>query len=421
LKVKVSQLEPCRKLLKIEIPKEVVEEELDKVYQDINKVAQIPGFRKGKAPRRILEQHHSKTAKDEILKKLIPSGYSKAIREHRIMPVSAPEIGQVKLIEDQPLYFEVTIDVEPEVKLKRYKDIKIKKRVPKTTDKDVEEALSNLRERYAEYKPIEDREIKEEDYVIVDYEAQVDNETVDKREKIWFHIKIDKNKPNEIIKNLIGAKIGDEVKAREQANKKALIKVNVKEIREKHIPKLDEEFIKTVGDYKSVDELKEALREDIKKRKEQEVKFEVENQLFDSLIKLNPLDVPPSMVRRQTDELVKSAKSRLMYQGLKEEDITSREETLRKNLAKEAEKQVKLYFILDRIAEEEDIKVNDEDLKERLDNIAKQNKTEPEKIKEYLTKNNSLNSLKSQINHEKVIDFLLNEAKIKVQRTGLKD
>ena len=421
MKVKVSQLEPCRKLLKIEIPKEVVEEELDKVYQDINKVAQIPGFRKGKAPRRILEQHHSKTAKDEILKKLIPSGYSKAIREHRIMPVSAPEIGQVKLIEDQPLYFEVTIDVEPEVKLKRYKDIKIKKRVPKTTDKDVEEALSNLRERYAEYKPIEDREIKEEDYVIVDYEAQVDNETVDKREKIWFHIKIDKNKPNEIIKNLIGAKIGDEVKAREQANKKALIKVNVKEIREKHIPKLDEEFIKTVGDYKSVDELKEALREDIKKRKEQEVKFEVENQLFDSLIKLNPLDVPPSMVRRQTDELVKSAKSRLMYQGLKEEDITSREETLRKNLAKEAEKQVKLYFILDRIAEEEDIKVNDEDLKERLDNIAKQNKTEPEKIKEYLTKNNSLNSLKSQINHEKVIDFLLNEAKIKVQRTGLKD
>ncbi len=401
--------------MKIEIPKEVVEEELDKVYQDINKVAQIPGFRKGKAPRRILEQHHSKTAKDEILKKLIPSGYSKAIKEHRIMPVSAPEIGQVKLVEDQPLYFEVTIDVEPEVKLKRYKDIKIKKRVPKTTDKDVEEALSNLREKYAEYKPIEDREIKEEDYVIVDYESQVDNETVDKREKMWFHIKIDKNKPNEIIKNLIGAKIGDEVKAREQANKKALIKVNVKEIREKHIPKLDEEFIKTVGDYKSVDELKEVLREDIKKRKEQEVKFEVENQLFDSLIKFNPLDVPSSMVRRQTDELVKSAKSRLMYQGLKEEDITSREETLRKNLEKEAEKQVKLYFILDRIAEEEDIKVNDEDLKERLDNIAKQNKTEPEKIKEYLTKNNSLNSLKSQINHEKVIDFLLNEAKVKVQ------
>ena len=210
-------------------------------------------------------------------------------------------------------------------------------------------------------------------------------------------------------------KIGDEVKAREQANKKALIKVNVKEIREKYVPDLDEEFIKTVGDYKSVDELKEALREDIEKRKEQEVKFEVENQLSDSLIKLNPLDVPPSMVRRQVDELVKSAKSHLMHQGLKEEDIISREETLRKNLEKEAEKQVKLYFILDRISEEEDIKVNDEDIKERLNNIAKQNKTEPEKIKEYLIKNNSLDSLKSQINHEKVIDFLLNEAKVKVQ------
>ncbi len=423
MKTEILELEPCKRLLKIEIPEKIVEEELDRVYDDIRKVAELPGFRKGKVPRNLLERHYSKTAKDEVLKKLIPSGYSKAIEKHNLSPISLPKVNQVRFVDNQPLYFEVEVDIRPEVRLRRYKGLKIKRRTPQLTDKDVEESLNILRERYAEYKPVEKREIKEGDYVIVNYETSVDGKVIDKREGIWFNTKFNKGKTNDIIKNLIGAKIGDEIKVdivlpkdyfkKEYAEKGALMKIKVREIREKHLPQLNEEFVKNLGNYETLNDLKQALREDIRKRLEEEVRFELENQLSDILIKSNPLDVPASMVKEQTEELVKSAMRRLIYQGLKEEDVREKEEALRNNLKKEAEKQVKIYFILDSIAKEENIKVSDEDIKKRLDEIAERNKTKPDEIREYLTKNDSMEMLNSQILHEKVIDFLLNEARIK--------
>jgi trigger factor len=424
MKVKVLQIAPCQKLLKIEIPKETVDQELSKIYEDIRKVAEIPGFRKGKAPRKIIEQHHSKTAKDEVLKKLIPSGYSKAIKENSINPASMPDISQVKLVDNEPLYFEAKVDVEPEVNLRKYKGLKIKKRTPKVESKEIKQALEVLRDRFAEYKPVEGREIKEDDYVIADFETKVEGKTVDKKENSWFYIKKDnKVESDEVIKALRGTKIDTEVRVdttlpedyfkKEYINKPATIEVKVKEIREKKLPKLDKEFLKNIGDYKSQEELEEAVSVDIKKRKEQEIGFEVESQLSDSLVKFNPIQAPASMIKRQTDELVNSAKMRLRHQGLKDEDIKSRDEDLRKNMEKEAEKQVKLYFILNAIAKEENITVNDKDVEERLKRLAKQNKTEPDKIREYLTKNNSLESLRNQIEHEKTIDFLTSQAKIK--------
>jgi trigger factor len=420
---KVSDIEKCRKIVEIEIPKEIVNEELDRAYEFIRKDAEMPGFRKGKVPRKILEQQHSNIAREHVLRKLIPFGYSQAIEKHNIEPVAKPEIRNVELVKNKPLHFEACVDVKPEFKIKRYKGIKVKKPEPQVTNEDVEQALNILRESYAEYKSVEDRPIKEGDYVIVNFKTQVKDKTIDKREKIWFYIEENKAKSNDVIKALIGAKVQEKAEVettlpkdyfkKDYANKKALMKIEVEEIREKHLPNLDEEFLKNLGEYNTVEDLKEAISKDIAKRKQQEIKFEVERQLTDKLIELNPLDVPPAMVKNQIDELLKSAKTRLVHQGLKEEEVDQREEALRANLREDAEKQVKMYFLLNRIANEENIEIDETTLQQKLKQLADQNKTDPQKIKEYLAKNDSLEALKSQIKQEKTIEFLLDNAKVK--------
>ena len=424
MKVDVLQLEPCKRLLKIEIPKEAVAEELESVYKEIKKVAQVPGFRKGKAPRQILEKYHFQDAKDEALKRLIPSGYSAALKKLKISPVSLPEIDKIKFEENKPLYFEAAIDIKPEIKIKKYKELSINRKKLILDEKEVEGTLNLLRERLAEYKTIDTRPIKDGDYIVADYECSVDGKVTEKKEKLWLCIKDDKKQPNsDIVNKLKGANISQEVEIKtnlpkdypkaDAAGKEAVFKIVIKEIKEKSLPPLDNEFVKNIGDYKTLDELKEAIRKDIKLKKESEIKANMELQLSELLLKLNPIDAPSSMISGQTEELVKSAKTRLMYQGLKEEEIKLREKELREGFKVEAERQVKMHFILDAIIESENIICEEEDLKLRLEEIAGKHGRSPEEIREHLTKDNSLEALKDQLCHEKTIDFLIKEARIK--------
>ena len=423
MKVKVSKVKPTKFLLKIEVPQDIVSQKMDTVYKEIGKVANIPGFRKGKVPREILEKHHGQDAKDEALKQLIPESYQQAIREHDIMPISLPQIQGVKFEAAQPLYFEATIDVKPEVKLKKYKGLKIKKRKVEVAEKEVDETLEGIRERFAEYKPIEGRPVQEGDYVVADYEAKEGDGEVEKKENAWFFVKDDGRNLKEIVSALKGANNGDKLKVeavmpkehfkKELAGKKIEFNIEVKEIKEKNLPPVDEEFVKNLGQYESLEKLKDAIRDDIKHRKEHEVKADTEQQIAQQLIKLNPVEAPESMVNQQLEELIKQVKQRLMYQGLKEEDIKAREPEIRNNMLKQAEDQVKIYFILDEIIKQEDIKVAEEDRKKHIDKIAQHNRTTPDKIKEMIDKNDTWSSLDDQIRHEKALDLLIEEASVK--------
>jgi trigger factor len=422
LKVSVSDLSPCKKVIKIQIPQDVVNKELDEVYKEISKAAEIPGFRKGKAPRNVIEQHHSKAARDEVLNRLIPRTYSEAVKEHNIDPVAYPQVSGVKFIDNQPLCYEATVDVKPQIKLKKYKGLKAEKRKLKVDDSEIEDTLNSIKERFAEYKTIDDRAAKEGDFVVADYEFEAEGET-EKRDNAWFSISNNANEIKEITEKLKGVKPNDEleVKAKlpdnypkkEFASKEANFTIKVKEIKEKKLPELDEQFIKGLGDYKSVDEFMEALKKDVTQRKESEIKVELERQIIEQLIKFNPLTVPESMIEQQSEQLVKDLKMRLAYQGMPQEMIDKQEETLRKNAAKDAENQVKVFFLTDEIAKTENIEASDEDLKNRLELLAKQNKTDVKQIKEYLQKNNSIENLKDQIKREKVLGYLISEAKIK--------
>jgi len=422
LKVSVTEVNPCKKVLKINIPNDIVQKELDIVYKEIAKVAEVPGYRKGKAPRNIIEQRHSKEAKDEVLNRLIPQTYTQAIKDHKISPVAHPEVSQVKFADGEPLYYEAVVDVRPAVKLKKYKGLNVSKRKLKIDDSEIEEAIKMAKEKFAEYKTIDGRAAKDGDFVVADYEFTIDGKT-EKRDGAWFSLGDNPNEIKEITTKLKGAKPNDEIEVKaklpenypkkELIGKEADFKLKVKEIKEKSLPKLDDEFVKGLGDYKTVADFKEALKADTKARKENEIKLEVEKQLAEQLIQLNPMTVPESMIKSQATQIVKDVKMRLAYQGLPQEEIDKQEELLFNNALKDAEGQVKVYFLTEEIAKTENITCSEDELEKRLELLAKQNKTDIEKIKEYFQKNNSIDTLKEQIEREKVIDYLVTEAKIK--------
>jgi len=356
------------------------------------------------------------------LNRLIPQTYAQAIQDNNISPVAHPEVSQVKFSDGEPLYYEAAVDVKPVVKLKKYKGLSVSKRKLKIDDSEIEEAIKMVKERFAEFKTIEDRAAKEGDFVVADYEFTIDGKT-EKRDGAWFSLADNPNEIKEITDKLMGAKPNDEIEVKaklpenypkkELIGKEADFKLKVKEIKEKSLPKLDDEFVKGLGDYKTVADFKEALKADTKARKENEIKLEVEKQIAEQLIQLNPMTVPESMIKSQATQIVKDVKMRLAYQGLPQEEIDKQEELLFNNALKDAEGQVKVYFLTEEIAKTENITCSEDELEKRLELLAKQNKTDIEKIKEYFQKNNSIDTLKEQIEREKVIDYLVTEAKIK--------
>ena len=422
MKVEVKELEPCRRLLEIEVPAEVVQIRFDQFYAELGKTAKVPGFRSGKAPRNILEMRYQGHARDEVLKRLIPDSYREAMRSHSLAPVDLPEISEVKFERDRPFSFKATVDIRPEVKLGNFKGLKVLKRKAEVRAEEVTKALVELQEASAQYVAVEARPVQMGDYVSVDLEGFVGEASIDKRNDLW--LAVDKGSYLAgVPEGLVGARQGEtkdinvtlpeDFAKKEFAKKKAAFKVRVKEIKEKRLPPLDDELATSLGEFKSLDDLREAVKRDLGVRKDIECRTDVENQILDQLIKRSSFEVPGSLVRRQTERLVREAKARLLYQGLKREEIDSQEELLGKTLTSDALRQVKVAFILGEIADREKIEASDGDIERRIKEIARRSNQQPEEVRAYLEEKELLDNLRNELRTQKTLDFLVASAKVK--------
>src|SRR3989344_1785976 len=193
MRTKAKAIEECATLFEIAIPKETIAKAFEEVYEEISKVANIPGFRAGKAPRDLVKKHYSQNAKEEVLKRMIPHAYKHALEEHKIAPIGLPEISDVVFAEDEELSFKAKVDTRPKFKLKEYKGIKIDKKKISINDEDVEKTLASLREINAKYvPPQDDRPVAMGDYLICDMECFVDSKPAHKkRENIWLVVEKD--------------------------------------------------------------------------------------------------------------------------------------------------------------------------------------------------------------------------------------
>ncbi len=276
MKAELKKIDACKRQLNIELSKEIIDKKFEEVYKEIGKQANIKGFRPGKVPKDILIKHHAQLAREEVLKSLIPEYYQKALMEQSLAAVDLPEIQDIKFTDDF-LSFKAEFEIRPEIKIKQYKGLKVKRKSADVSDDDVEKALDYLKK------------------------SKGDKEEV----------------------------------------------------------KIDDDFAKGMG-YPSLKELREMLRKQLEISKEQQVKMDVENQVIEQLIKNSDLAVPQGSVVKQLDYMVKQTKQNLAYQGMKQEDVEKKDEELRKRFKDDAAKSVKVFFILDKIAELENIKIEKE-------------------------------------------------------------
>ncbi len=420
----VEEISSIKKKVNVEISGEQVTKEVESFYQQVGKQAKIKGFRPGKIPRGILERHFKDYVKSEVIQKLIQETYPAALSEKDLHPVSPPVIDPGELESGKPFQYSATVEVKPEIKIEGYIGLNIEGKKEGVREEEVEERLKGLQNLHAQLKTVpEPRPIQSGDHVIIDYEARMDNKPLEEGKAVDFTVEVGSGRFIPALEEkLVGLNQEEEKKIevpfpedygyKKWAGKTVSFLVKVKEIKEKVLPPLDDEFAKDLGDYASLEDLKAKLKEEIEKEKELMLDRQLKDQMVEQLIQANSFEIPESMVVEQAKALVSDTKLRLASQGIALKNLNIPEEKLQEDYREVAQKQVRTYLILEKIAIQEGMTVTDEEADERLQSISERTHQKLDVVKRYYEKNGLIPELKTGILTDKTLNFLLEKANI---------
>lgn len=415
----VEEITPTVRKLKINIPSSVVEEEITNAYNKLKTYAKIPGFRVGRVPQAILEKKFSRDIENQVLEKIVPEFYSKAVKEAQIFPITYPNIdGDLKILKNQPLSFTATVEVKPEIKNLNYEGIILKEKTFSVEDKEIDSAIRILQENKAFLK-VSEGHVKEGDVAIIDCRAFVDGREIKELAlKDYPFILGSPSLPKEFSDTVSDKKKGEnfEIKINFEAThpnkniagKEVLFKVAIIELKEKVVPTLDDEFTKGFN-CSNIEELRKKIYENIYNRKKNQVNNEYNKELLDNLISNHDIEVPASMANRELEFLIYGARQDAMRQG----KAVKTDEELKKEYESKARENVKGIIILESVGRKEKIEVSDDDVKQAIDEIAVENGLKPEEVKKlYIMKEGSLDGLKNRLYTDKVLNLVLSKAVI---------
>ena len=424
MRVNVEEIDSIKKKVNVEIPEDQVIREVDSFYGELRKKAKIKGFRPGKVPRNILERHFKDYVRAEVIQKLIQGTYPQALSEAKLNPVSNPLIDPGEIEGGKPFHYTATIEVKPEIKLEGYTGLKIEGRKEGPKDEEVEERLKNLQNLHANLRTVsEPRPIQTGDFVILDYEARMENKPLEEGKATDFTVEVGSGRfiPDFEVK-LVGLKpeedkdievsFPEDYGYKKWAGKTLSFHVKIKEIKEKILPPLDDEFAKDLGDYSSFEDLKSKLKGEIEKEKELALQRHLKDQMVDQLLQANPFEVPESLVKERAETLVSDTKMRLATQGVDFKNLGISEEKLHEDYQEMAKRQVRTFLILEKIADQEGIKVTDEEAENRIREISERMHQKFDVVKRYYEKNELIQEVKAGIMSEKTLNFLLDKASI---------
>ncbi len=430
MNVKVEKTDKNIVTLEIEVAKEIFEEGMEKAYRKNVKSIALPGFRKGKAPRKFIEKYYGEAVfYEDAINFVCPNAYDKAIEENKISPVAQPEIEIVQIGNGDNLIFKAVVTVKPEFELGEYKGIKVDKIEYIPTDKDIDAEFARMQEQNARIITVEDRPVENGDIVTIDYEGFVDGTA--------FAGGADKNHDLTIgsgqfipgfEEQLIGKECGSEIEinvtfpteyhAEELKGKDAMFKVTIHSIKKKELPALDDEFAKDVSEFDTFDALKADVTEQLTKAGETRALRETEDKIMEAIAEATEIDIPQAMIETQIDKMMDDFRYRLSSQGLTLEqyaEYTGMPITeMRKQYADNAQKAVKGSLILEKIAETEAIKATDEEIEAELQKMADTYKMELDKIKKIMGDN--LDGIAADLTTNKTLEFLVKNAEIKKAR-----
>ncbi len=416
--------------LTIEVGKEEFEKAMEQTYRKNVGRMSVPGFRKGKAPRKIIEKMYGEGVFfEDAVNMCYPEAYDKAVEESKIQPVDHPQI-MVDDISPEGFTFKATVTVKPEVKIEGYKGLTVEKGRVSVTEKDVKEELSRMVDRNARLVTVE-REVKDGDTVVFDFEGFVDDKPFEggKAENYTLGIGSGMFIPG-FESQMVGKKVDEpfdvnvtfpeEYQAKELAGKPAVFKCLIHEVKETQKPELDDEFAKDVSEFDTLDELKADLKTKIREQKEKVAESEYDEKLIDAMLEHFEADIPEVMIEAQIDRIVEDFGYRLSMQGvtldmyLKMNDMSM--ESFRKLFREQGEKQVKVRLALEEIAKLENMEVSEEELEKEFASLAEQNKIDVERVKQLLP----AQSLKDDLLTQKAVELIKSTAKKPAKKTAKK-
>ncbi|APC48107.1 trigger factor [Virgibacillus halodenitrificans] len=413
-------------VLTIEVSPEEFDKALDQAFKKVSKDVQIPGFRKGKIPRKIFENRFGvESLYQDAVDIVLPDAYMKAIEETNIEPVAQPEVDIETIEQGKPLVFTAKVTVKPEVKLGEYKGLEVEEQSVEVTDEDVEKEIEHQREHHAELVVKEEGTVEEGDTVVIDFEGFLGDEPFEggKGENHSLEIGSGQFIPG-FEEQLVGKKAEEDTEisltfpedyhAEELAGKEATFKVKIHEIKSKELPELDDEFAKDVDEeVETLDELKKKKKEELEEQKKQEAENQKRETLLEKASENTEVVIPEAMVDTELDQMVKEFEQRLQMQGMTLEMYSQFSgqdvDALKEQMKEDAEKRVKTNLTLEAIVENEDLEVSEDDLNAELENMASMYGTDVEQLKQMLGGNTD--ALKGELKMRKAIDFLVENSK----------
>ena len=427
MSVQVENLEKSMAKLTIEVSAEKLEEALQEAYNRQKNRISLPGFRKGKVPRNMVEKMYGpEIFYEDAFNEVAQEALEEAVEENKLDVVSRPEVDVKQMEKGKDLIFTVVMQTKPEAEVSKYKGIEIKKVEYNVTDEDVEHELHHMQEHNSRLISVDDRAVESGDTTTIDFEGSVDGVPFEGGKAENYDLEIGSNTfiPG-FEDQIIGMKIDEEkdvkVKfpeeyfSKELAGKDAVFKVKLHEIKKKELPELDDEFAKDVSEFDTLDELKADIKAKQEKQNEEKTKYETQDAVIKALCEKTKVEIPSGMVEMEVENMLKDFEQRLAYQGLNLEQyfkmMGKTEEEVKKEYEPQAIEGIKSRLALEAVIKAEKIEATDKEVEDKMKEMAKNYGKENDE--EFLKNENVRNYIKQGLESEKAIDFLVKNAKIK--------
>ncbi len=428
MKVKVEKVENKANEIKLEFTVEAqkFDEAIQDVYKKNAKYFNIPGFRKGKAPFKMVEKTYGiQIFYEDAFNEIAGEVYAKGLEDNKIEAVSKPKIDIIQIEAGKDLIFTAVVQTKPEVTLGKYKGIELKKVEYNVSDEDVNHELEHIAEHNARLVSVEDRAVENGDITIIDFEGFIDGKAFEggKAENHELEIGSGKFIPG-FEEQIIGMKIDEDkdikvtfpkdYPAKELEGKEAIFKIKLHEIKKKELPEINDEFAKDASEFDTLDEWKKSIREKLEKANTSKAKFETEDNAIEEVCKASKVDIPSGMIETQIDNMEQDISSRLSYQGMKLDQylqmIGKTKQEFRDEYKEEAEKQVKRNLVLEAIMKDAEIEATKEEVETKIKEMADIYGKKEEEIKENAQ---LIKYVEESIKTEKTIQYIVDNAKIK--------
>ena len=432
MKVTTEQKETCIVDLHIELPPDRFHSEWKEVGSEYRRLANLPGFRKGKAPLAIVEKKYGPDIEQEVTRKLLDAAVREAINEQKLAPVQSPNVHDIRLEGDRSLRFTATVVTRPAVKLPDYKGLQVTVEKPVVDEKQVEEFLDGLRGDLADFKTVEGRSLAMGDFAVLDYEGSIEGKSLAEtypdlqptyagRKNFWIKLEEDRPIPG-LAAGIVGMNPGEnrdvtvsfptEFGEEKLRGYKVTYKVTIHEIKERELPPLDDAFAAKLAPGSTLEKIREQVRERLQANAEENFSRSVRADVVKQLLALVTVDIPSTMVQQESASILKEIIRENQQRGVSEEEIRSHQEELLGAARQSAGDKVKLNFILGEVISKEGIGVSREELAWRITNMAERYQMTPQKLLKELQKHRAIAGIEEEIALGKALDTVVSHARV---------